>query len=301
MSTGASRLREALDRGEQLVAPGVYDALTAKGAVSLGFNAVDVGGFASAATLGLIEPLMTMTEQVEVCRRIAEAIPGVPVIGDGHTGYGDAIHITRAVREFERAGVAAIHVEDQVFPKRASYHRGTKQMVSIAEMKERIGAACSARDEMVIIARTDARAAAGGSLEETISRCRAYAAAGADVLMPMPHGGDEARVVRDAIPVVPLAWVGGLGKFAPGEEVPTSELAQLGYQIAMYGVIGLVTGFGAVMQLYEGLRDRGVPDVADLDRRYHAIMEVLGVNVFYAIEDEDLRARGMEVVEHASR
>ena len=172
--SGRSSLRETLGRGGQIVAPGVYDPLTARAVAALGFNGIDLGGFASAASLGTIEPLMTMTEQVDLARRVVAAVGDVPVIADAHTGYGDAIHISRAVREFEASGVAAIHIEDQVFPKQASYHEGRKHVVSVDEMRRRVDAVIAARknDDMMVIARTDARAAAGGSLDAALEPLR---------------------------------------------------------------------------------------------------------------------------------
>jgi len=277
--------------GEHVVAPGVYDPLSAKAVIDLGFPAVDLGGFASAATLATMEPLMTMTEQVEIAREITRAIGAVPLIADGHTGYGDAVHITRAIREFEAAGVAAVHIEDQLFPKRASYHKGLKHMVPVEEMQGRIRAACDARtdDDFVIIARTDARSAAGGSLDEVIERSRAYVEAGADALMPMPNGREEAEIVRDAIPDVPMVWVAALGRFAEGDEVPLAELKAIGYQIVVFGVIGICNAIEAVVDLYSGLMRDGVVDVDELDEQYERIMQLIDAPFFY-----DLEARSTE-------
>jgi 2,3-dimethylmalate lyase len=276
-----------LRNGEQVVAPGVYDPISAMAVVSLGFKAVDLGGFASAATLGTMEPLMTMTEQVGIANEIARALGDVPVIADGHTGYGDPVHIRRAIREFEAAGVAGIHLEDQLFPKRASYHKGLKHMVSVDEMRQRIDAACNARtdSDFLIIARTDARSATGGSLDEVITRSKAYAEAGADALMPMPNGREEAKIVRDAIPDIPMVWVGALGRFSEGDEVPLDELREIGYQIVLFGVIGICRALDAVVQLYSGLKEQGVVDVTDLDDKYERIMQLIHAPSFYEIEE----------------
>src|SRR5262249_6595304 len=191
----------------------------------------------------------------------------VPVIADGHTGYGDPVHVTRAVREFEAAGIAAIHLEDQLFPKRASYHKGLKHMVSVEEMQARIRAACEARrdEDFVIIARTDARGAAGGSLDEVIARMRAYAEAGADVLRPMPYCRVEARRGPQAVPGVPMVWLGALGRFAEGAEIPLGELKELGYQLVLYSTIGLCRAIDAVAGFCAELKEHGVVDVERLD------------------------------------
>jgi 2,3-dimethylmalate lyase len=283
-----ARLREMLRNGEQVVAPGVYDPLSAKAVISLGFKAVDLGGFASDATLATMEPLMTMTEQVRIAHEITNVIGDVPLIADGHTGYGDPVHITRAVREFEAAGAAGMHIEDQLYPKRVSYHRGVKRMVSVESMQRRIDAACNARrdDDFVIIARTDARSALGGTLEASVERSKAYVEAGADVLMPMPHGRDEAIYVREAIPEVPMLWVAALGRFADGAEIPLSDLADIGYQIVVFGVIGICHAIDAVVRLYSGLQENGVVDVTDLDEKYERIMQLVDAPRYYDLEAE---------------
>jgi 2,3-dimethylmalate lyase len=282
----ATVLRNALQSGQQTVGPGIYDPLSAKAVVDLGFNGVYLGGFASAAApLGTLEPLMTMTEQVDLARRIAHVIGDVPLIVDGHTGYGDAVHITRAVQEFEAAGVAAIHIEDQLYPKRVSYHKGLKHMVSIDEMQGRIQAACEARTDsnFVIITRTEAAGGEGG-VAETVERLHAYAEAGADVLMPMANGIEEARRVHEAFPNVPLFWGAGMGRFAEGDEIRVDTLRELNYLIVTYPIIGLVRAIDAIYDLYSELKERGVVSVDGLDEGYERIMRLIDAPYYYDME-----------------
>ena len=267
---------------------------------SLGFNGIDLGGFASAASLGTVEPLMTMTEQVDIARRVVAAVGDIPVIADAHTGYGDAIHIARAIGEFESAGVAAIHIEDQVFPKQAAYHEGRKHVVSREKMLIRLNSVLEARqnNDMLVIARTDARAASGGSLDAAIERLGAYREAGADALMPMPHGRVEARKVREAFPDTPLVWIAGLGKLVPptwatsdldaGEEIHLDELAELGYQIVMYGVVGIIRAVEALIAAYTELKDTGVVDVEEIDVGYKQILGLLAASRYFEIEAAEL-------------
>ena len=283
----STRLRQMIDSGEQFVGPGVYDPLTAKLAADLGFNGVYLGGFASSAPLVTMEPLMTMTEQVDLARNITKVIGDVPLIVDGHTAYGEPVHVTRAVREFEAAGVAGIHIEDQFFPKRASYHKGLKHMVAVDVMQERIDAALRARrdKDFFIIARTEARATAGGSLDEVIRRLRAYAEAGADAVMPMPYGAEEGKKVADAIPNTPLMWFAGAGSFAEGAaEVHVDELKDIGYQIVAFPIIGLVRAIEAVYGLYAGIRENGIVNSEGLDEGYARILELIEAPAFYEIE-----------------
>ena len=178
--TGAQILRERLKQPEIIVAPGAYDCLSARIIEQCGFEAMFMTGYgASASILG--EPdygLMTMNEMVNVCANM-HRIVNIPIIGDIDTGYGNPLNVYRTVQEFERAGLAAVHLDDQVFPKRCG-HRENKAVISMEEHVEKIHAAVDARKDMMIIARTDARATHG--LDETIRRLEAYRDAGADIV-----------------------------------------------------------------------------------------------------------------------
>ena len=170
MPSARSVLRSKLSRGETIVAPGAYDPLGARVIRSLGFPAVYTGGYASGAHLAITEPLMTMTEQIEVGRKVASSVE-LPVIVDGNAGFGDALHTMRAVRAYEEAGLAAMHIEDQVYPKRASYHMGLEHTIPLEEFLEKMRYALQARrdDDFVIIGRTDAFSdATAGSMEEAV-------------------------------------------------------------------------------------------------------------------------------------
>ena len=176
-----TRLRELLQKPGPIIVPGAFDAFSAKLMQNHGFSMIYLGGLASATTLCTAEPLLDMTEQVGHARLVAAHL-SVPLIVDGHTGFGDPVHITRAVREFEAAGIAGIHLEDVGYPKRVHYFKGIKHVVPVETMLARLHAAQAARrdPDFVIIARTDAYGAVGGSLEEAIRRLEAYRDAGAD-------------------------------------------------------------------------------------------------------------------------
>ena len=175
-------LRRLIAHGEMVLAPGCYDALGARLVEEAGFQAVYMTGFGSAASL-LGRPdvgLMTLSEMVDNARRIAQAVD-MPVIADADTGYGNPINVIRTVHEYEAAGVAAIHLEDQVMPKKCGHMEG-KQLISAGEMAAKVAAAVAARNasEFLIIARTDARAVEG--LSGALERARGYRQAGADML-----------------------------------------------------------------------------------------------------------------------
>ena len=195
-----TRLRELLKEGPTLFVPGCYDALSARILERVGFPAVYMTGYGtSLALLGLPDAgLATMTEMHLNARYIVNAI-GVPVIADADNGYGNAVNVIRTVREYIQTGVAAIHIEDQVIPKRCGHVAG-RRVIPIEEAAGKYRAAAQTRRELdpdfVIIARTDARGAHGGSLDEAIRRANAYLEAGADLaFVEGPTSVDEVRRV----------------------------------------------------------------------------------------------------------
>src|SRR3954471_4617309 len=202
----AATLRARLAQPNILVAPGAADALTARIVEEAGFEAVYLTGAGLAnAAFGLPDlGLTTLTEVVPQVHRIADAVQ-VPLIVDADTGYGGALNVVRTVRELERAGAAAIQLEDQVNPKRCGLFEG-KEVVPTAEMVQKIAAAVYARQDpdLVIVARTDARAVEG--FDAAIERSRAYAAAGADVIFfEAPLTLEELRQVPPSVPAPILA------------------------------------------------------------------------------------------------
>src|SRR5271163_866948 len=191
MSATTERLRHLLAGPEMLVAPFVYDGLQARIAGRTGFQAVYMTGFGTAAAHGYPDlGLLTMTEMVQNVRVIANAV-SVPVICDADTGYGNPVNVWRTVREYEAAGAAALHIEDQVFPKKCGFLAG-KQVIPLDQMVPKVRAACDSRrdPDFVIIARTDALAVNGW--DDVVARAHAYRAAGADLIFV-----DGIRTVED--------------------------------------------------------------------------------------------------------
>src|SRR5579864_7776415 len=181
MTGAASRFRELLNSSEMVVAPFAYDCLQARLAARTGFKAVYMTGFGTAAARGYPDlGLLTMTEMVANVRAIAHAVD-LPVICDADTGYGNPVNVWRTVREYEDAGAAARHIEDQVFPKRCGFLAG-KQVIPMDEMLPKVRAACEARRDpnLVIIGRCDALAVNGW--DDVERRCRVYLEAGADLI-----------------------------------------------------------------------------------------------------------------------
>jgi 2,3-dimethylmalate lyase len=257
--TGSVRtLRAMLAEQTPVLAPGAYDALTARLIEQAGFPAVYMTGFGSSASL-LGRPdvgLLTMTQMVDNARRIAQAVE-VPVIADADTGYGNALNVIRTVQEYERAGVSAIHIEDQVLPKKCG-HMENKQVISAPEMAEKIRAACEARrsPDFLVIARTDARAIEG--LEGALRRGRAYREAGADLLfIEAPQSEAEAAEIARAFPGVPLLFNWAEGGKTPA--MPLDRLRDLGYRIVIFPISTLLAATKAVRAALAEIRTTGTP------------------------------------------
>ncbi|WP_273844053.1 isocitrate lyase/PEP mutase family protein [Rubrobacter calidifluminis] len=252
------RLRELLESGGLVAAPGVYDALGARLVEEAGFPAVYMTGFGSAAALGGMPDvgLLTMSEMVENARRIAQAVD-IPLIADADTGYGNPLNVIRAVKSYESSGVAAIHIEDQVFPKKCGHLSG-KQVVPVEEMVQKVRAAIYAREDQdfVIIARTDARAVEG--LGRAIERARAYREAGADVLfVEAVESEEEAETVARELAGTPLLfnWVEG-GKTPP---VSAECLEEMGYSLVIFPISTLLGATREMRRVLREIRERGTP------------------------------------------
>ena len=257
--TGArTGLRERFEAGEMVLAPGCYDALGARLVEEAGFPAAYMTGFGSAASrLGRPDVgLMTLPEMVDNARRIAQAID-IPVIADADTGYGNSLNVIRTVHEYEAAGVSAIHLEDQVMPKKCGHMDG-KQVVPAGEMAAKVSAAVAARrsPDFLIIARTDARAVEG--LDAALHRARVYRDAGADVLfIEAPQSEAEIEAVARAFPDVPLLF-----NYAEGGKTPAvthAFLRELGFKLVIFPLTVLLTATEAIRSALSRIKSDGTP------------------------------------------
>jgi carboxyvinyl-carboxyphosphonate phosphorylmutase len=258
-SSGApGRLRRLLAAGEPVVAPGAYDALSARLVEQAGFPAVYMTGFGTAASL-LGRPdvgLVSMTEMVDQARRIVSAV-GVPVIADADTGYGNPVNVVRTVHEYEQAGVAALHIEDQEAPKKCGHMDG-KRVVPAGEMVAKVQAAVAARSDpdLVLIARTDARAVEG--LDAAVERARRYHDAGADVLfVEAPQSEAEIETIAASLAGIPLLFNRADGGKTP--PLGVDRLAELGFRLVIFPVSALLAAAGAVREVLASIRVSGAP------------------------------------------
>lgn len=277
-------LRTAVDERRPLVLPGCHDALGARLIEQAGFEASYMTGFGTAAGL-LGRPdvgLLGSAEMVENARRISDAID-LPLVADADTGYGNAINTIRTVQQFERAGVAGVHLEDQVLPKRCG-HMEHKQVIDAAAMEAKVCAAIEARQnpDFVVIARTDARGPLG--LDEALRRARRYRDAGADMIF-VEALETEAEVERAADELagtqLVFNWVDG-GKTPP---LTYDRIAELGYAAIIVPIGPLLAASTAVQRYLSGLREMGTPaELAGDMMQFGDFTDLIGLDEIAALE-----------------
>ena len=255
MEKMSTKLRTLLKKDEILVAPGAHDVLTARIIEKEGFNAVYMTGYGTSASL-LGKPdagLLTMTEMAQRASNIAEAV-NIPVIADGDTGYGNAVNVMRAVREYEKAGIACIQLEDQVAPKKCGHMMG-REIISKGEMIGKIKAACDARrdQDFMIMARTDARTTHG--IQEAIERGKAYEEAGADILfIESVESIEEMKMVTSSFNVPVLANMLENGRTPL---LTVKELEDIGYDLVIFCVSSIYISAKAVQDLMKIIKSEG--------------------------------------------
>jgi carboxyvinyl-carboxyphosphonate phosphorylmutase len=253
--TATSRFRQLLAEPGIIVAPGAYDCLTATIIQKAGFPAVYMtGAGTSIARLGYPDlSLATMTEMIDNAANIAGVVD-VPIIADADTGYGGVLNVQRTVRQYERAGVAAIHIEDQEFPKRCG-HLDNKRVIPATEMVQKIRAAVDARSDpdFTIIVRTDAIAVTGW--DDAMRRCEDYVKAGADVLfveaLRTPEEAEQAARNLD----VPLLY--NFVETGKSPLIPAPDLEHLGFKVVIFPGSALMTVCRAITDLMQELKQMG--------------------------------------------
>lgn len=250
-----TRLRTLLYQDQIVVAPGTHDCLTARIIEKEGFNALYMTGYGTSASM-LGKPdvgLLTLTEMVARASRLVEAV-NIPVIADADTGYGNAVNVARAVREYEKAGVACLQLEDQVAPKKCGHMLG-REIIPKDEMVGKIKAACDARqdDNLMIIARTDARTTCG--IDEAIERGLAYEEAGADIIfVESPETEEEMKKIT-SIFVVPV--LANMVEHGRTPFLPVSKLEEIGYNLAIFPVTSTYVIAKAVQDVMATLKKTG--------------------------------------------
>jgi methylisocitrate lyase len=283
----AAKLRALLRRDGIVVQPNVFDALTSRMCEVLGFELISLGGFQAAAhLLGQAEPLLCL-EDMATLTRYSSAAVSIPIIVDAGAGWGEPLHVMRTIKVLEAAGAAGIHIEDQIFPKRAHYHKGVEHLIPLEEMVAKIRACVRARrdPDFVIIARTDAFRTDG--YDEAIRRGQALMDAGADMLMLFPNSGEDARRIPKDLPGVPLMFVNSEGDRRDRPIFSAPELEELGYKIAAFPLALTNAAVKAMRDVLVELRENGRIEV-DLEERIATrqfIEDTLGLEEAYALEE----------------
>lgn len=282
MRSPGARLREALSEG-MVAAPGACDPFTARLIARAGFTTLYLGGNALGLSLAKGQPIVTLTETVAHSSAIVLAT-GLPLIVDAGAGFGSPTHVLRTVRELEHAGVAALHIDDQPYPKSPGYHRGDGGLAPVEEMEQRLRAAVAARRDrdLLLIARTDALRVSG--LDEALDRARAYRAAGADAVIILDLGPDQCAAAQAALPGVPLVWIGGVVPPVPSRD----DLAAAGFAIALYPFNTIAAIAEIVSCLWNRFGVTGRLDQSDalLRRMRPELADIAGMTDYWDLADD---------------
>ena len=289
MTATTRRLRELLASDEFLYMPSAATPLEGRLAEAMGTPIVYTGGYVSGASRAITEPLLTMDEQVRIAGEVARAVK-VPLVADAGAGFGEPLHTMRTVREFAQAGIAGIHIEDQLFPKRAHYHAYQVHAIPLAEFVEKIRYACRQRDEVdpdfVIIARSDTCREFG--LDEAMQRVNAAAEVGADLGLVFPRNREEGAAAP-RLSRVPLIWVQSRGNRDGRPILPLGELKAMGYRGCIDAQILLGAALhGMKTALREMLQTGSYTAIGEdeFSRLRKEIEDLIGLDAYYRIEAE---------------
>ena len=272
-NSAARRLRDLLSRGT-VVAPGAFNALVARAVAKAGFDACYISGGATANVAGYPDiGLITLTEMTRTIREISDA-SGLPVIADADTGYGEVECVIRTVVEYERAGAAGMHIEDQVFPKRCGHLDG-KELIPAEEMSEKVAAAAQHRltKDFMIIARTDARSVSG--MKEAIQRANLYRQAGADMIFP--EGLESEAEFAEFAKASPGLLLANMTEFGKTPDISAQRFAELGFQLVIYPLSMMRLAMGHVARGLQSLKQHGsVREVLPQMQTRKELYELLG-------------------------
>lgn len=284
-SAGA-RWRQSLDRPSILQIPGTHNGMAALQAKAAGFDALYLSGAAMTASMGLPDlGVITVDEVCFFIRQVARA-SGLPVLVDGDTGYGEALNVMHMVRAFEDAGAAAVHIEDQLLPKKCG-HLNDKKLADAQDMAAKVAAAANARRHLYVIARTDAAASEG--LDGAIARARLYREAGADAIFPEALTTAEMfRAFAKAMPDVPL--LANMTEFGRTPFFSASEFEAMGYRMVIWPVSSLRVANKAQQRLFDRLRrDGGTQTMLDEMQTRAELYDLIGLSDYEALDASIMR------------
>lgn len=276
-----SRFRALLQRGSILKMPGAHNGMAALQAKAAGFDALYLSGGAMSASMGLPDlGVITIEDVAFFIRQVARA-SGLPVLVDGDTGYGEALNVMHMVRAFEDAGAAAVHLEDQLLPKKCG-HLNDKKLADAGDMAAKVAAAARARRHLYLIARTDAAASEG--LDGAVARAKLYIDAGADAIFPEALTDAEMfRVFAERMPGVPL--LANMTEFGKTPFFTAAEFEAMGYAMVIWPVSSLRVANKAQEKLYAAIaRDGGAHAMVDQMQTRAELYETIGLHDYEALD-----------------
>jgi methylisocitrate lyase len=275
------RFRTLLERPGILQMPGAHNGLAALQARAAGFDALYLSGAAMSASMGLPDlGVITVDEVCFFIRQVARA-SGLPVLVDGDTGYGEALNVMHMVRTFEEAGAAAVHIEDQILPKKCG-HLNDKKLADPHDMAAKVAAAVRARRHLIVVARTDAAASEG--IDGAVARARKYVEAGADAIFPEALGSAEMfRAFAGAMSGVPL--LANMTEFGRTPFFAASEFEAMGYKMVIWPVSSLRVAGKAQEKLYRALRrDGGTQNMIGEMQTRAELYQTIGYHQYEALD-----------------
>lgn len=285
-SSALTKFRELLSSPRFILALGVWDPLTARVGESLGIECVHLGGYQLGVGSAISEPLISLTELANFTRYITAAVR-IPLVVDAGAGYGEPLHVMRTVKEIERAGAAGLHIEDQIYPKRAHYHKGVEHVLSREEMVAKIRAAVAARTDpnFMIMGRTDAMATDG--FAEGVERANLFLEAGADMVMIFPNSLEEARRAPREIKG-PIAFVNSEGNRLKRPVFSVKEFEDMGYKMATYPTQLLCPVVQEMKRIVTNLKTKGVSGFTQeqMIPWRKECEDLIGLEEYYRIERE---------------
>jgi 2-methylisocitrate lyase-like PEP mutase family enzyme len=289
MQRATTKLRALVKAGKFLELPSAYDPITARLVESLGFKSVYNGGFVTGGSTTISEPLLTMNEQITVGGNMANAV-SIPVVMDAGAGWGEPLHTMRTVRECIRAGIAGVHIEDQLYPKRAHYHTYVAHNIPINEYRDKIKLACEQRDksdkDFVIIARSDACREQG--FREAVKRVNLAADQGADMGLIFPRTPAETVKTPKACKI-PMVYVQSRGNRDGRPLYSNKQLEDMGYAGCIDAILAIGVQFHFMRKALSEIRKTGdytgmTP--AEFVAARKQVEDLIGLEDYYRVERE---------------
>jgi 2-methylisocitrate lyase-like PEP mutase family enzyme len=294
MERSTTRLRALLKEKDFVYMPAVYYPLGGRLIEDMGFDAAYVGGYVTGGSRAVSEPLLTMTEQVETAEHVARSIKA-PVICDAGAGFGEPLHVTRTIKEFINAGIAGVHIEDQLFPKRAHYHKYVAHAIPAEELVDKIRWACKSREEndpdFVVIARTDTCRVDG--LDEAVRRVNMCADVGADMGLLFPMNDEDAeRGPKECN--IPLVYVQSRGNREGRPTYSMDRLRDMGYAACIDAQLFMLVSLHFTRKALEEMRDKGEYSGMSWDEMVDArqsVEDLIGLDAYYEIEEQTVEGK----------